>query len=64
MTKHITDISQRKAAIVAGLAFLLAIITTILKWIWLLIKGGNDQPMKKTEKFWDMISNDFDKQEG
>ncbi|HEY9204705.1 MAG TPA: class I SAM-dependent methyltransferase [Candidatus Methanoperedens sp.] len=62
MTKHITDISQRKAAIIAGLAFMLAIITTILKWIWLLIKGGNDLPMKKTEKFWDMISIDFDKQ--
>ncbi|MDD5773063.1 MAG: hypothetical protein PHX78_06305 [bacterium] len=64
MTNQAASVSQSKTGKAARLAFFLVIITTILKWIWFLIKGGNGQPMEKTEKFWDMISNDFDKQAG
>jgi len=45
-----------------GLAFLLVVMRTILKSLWSAIKGINDPQTKKTEKFWDMVSNDFDNQ--
>ena len=59
MRNNIDDKSLSKPAKATGL---LDIITIILKWIWLVIKGENNQQIKKSEKFWDMISNDFDKQ--
>ncbi|MDD1680035.1 MAG: class I SAM-dependent methyltransferase [Methanoregula sp.] len=45
-----------------GLAFLLVVMRTILKSLWSAIKGINDPQTKKTEMFWDMVSNDFDNQ--
>ena len=61
MTNHTADASN-KTTRAAGLAFLLVIITIILKWIWFLIKSVNVPQINKSEKFWDMISNDFDTQ--
>ncbi|MFA5267204.1 MAG: class I SAM-dependent methyltransferase [Methanoregula sp.] len=45
-----------------GLAFLLVVMKTILKSVWSAIKGINDPQTKKSEKFWDMVSGDFDNQ--
>jgi len=62
MTNHTADTSPNKIRKAAGLALPLVIISTILKWIWLIVKGLNSNQINKSEKFWDMISNDFDKQ--
>ena len=61
MRNNIDDKSLSKTAKALGRALLL-IIPITLKWIWFLIKGVNKQQIKKTEMFWDMISNGFDKQ--
>jgi 2-polyprenyl-3-methyl-5-hydroxy-6-metoxy-1,4-benzoquinol methylase len=60
MTNHTSDATPSKSEKVAGLSFLLLIITIILKWIRVLIKGEKVQQMNKSEKFWDMIANGFD----
>jgi 2-polyprenyl-3-methyl-5-hydroxy-6-metoxy-1,4-benzoquinol methylase len=62
MTDRSADASESKPAASGGLAFLLVVITTILKSLWSAIKGINDPQTKKTEKFWDMVSYDFDNQ--
>jgi 2-polyprenyl-3-methyl-5-hydroxy-6-metoxy-1,4-benzoquinol methylase len=62
MTDHTTDASQGKPAGSGGLAFLLVVIMTILKSLWSAIKGVGDPQTKKSEKFWDMVSNNFDNQ--
>jgi len=64
MTSQTTSAVQSKTEKVEKLAFLITIITTILERIWILIKGRNGRQMEKTEKFWDMIAIDFDKQTG
>ena len=62
LTDRTADASQSKPAGSGGLAFLPVVITTIFKWIWLLIKGVNDPQMNKPEMLRDMISNDVDQQ--
>ena len=62
MSDQTPDTTEGKHEGCGGLAFLVVVITTILKSIWCTITGINDPQTNKSEKFWDMISNDFDKQ--
>jgi hypothetical protein len=62
MTDPDADAPEGKREGSGGLVFLVVVITTILKSLWSAIKGINDPQTKKSEKFWDLVSDDFDKQ--
>ena len=62
MTDPAADAPEGKREGSGGLGFPVVVITTILKSLWSAIKGINDPQTKKSEKFWDLVSDDFDKQ--
>jgi 2-polyprenyl-3-methyl-5-hydroxy-6-metoxy-1,4-benzoquinol methylase len=62
MTDPAADAPEGKREGSGGLVSLVVVITTILKSLWSAIKGINDPQTKKSEKFWDLVSDDFDKQ--
>lgn len=60
MTDPAADTPEGRREGSGGLVFLVVVITTILKSLWSAIKGINDPQTKKSEKFWDLVSDDFD----
>jgi 2-polyprenyl-3-methyl-5-hydroxy-6-metoxy-1,4-benzoquinol methylase len=63
MTDKSEDAPQNKPAGRTGLSFFfLVVLSTILKSIWNTIKGGKDAQTDRSEKFWDMVAIDFDRQ--
>jgi 2-polyprenyl-3-methyl-5-hydroxy-6-metoxy-1,4-benzoquinol methylase len=63
MTAKTADTPQNKPAGRVGFPFFsLVVLSTILKSIWNTVKGGKDAQTDRSEKVWDMVATDFDRQ--
>ena len=62
MTSQIESSSQNEPESAAPSPPLFFLTTIILKWIWFSIRGANNPQMEKSEKFWDVMSINFDGQ--
>lgn len=60
LTDHTAEASTGKIVKDAGLSSIFrTIITLMLKWVWILIKSVNNRQINKTEKFYDMVAENY-----